>query len=372
MFTTINLIIDGSKIRSGGGVEHAFQFYKKLQSCSNKNFMFFASQELISRLESNFGEDNRVVLINGKGFFGTVWQLVVLRYILKKNKNPLLVTLDAASACFYKKNIVIHQDILAFSFKYWVFRGSLKHQIRNLIVLTLQMISMKRAAHVLFQSYYARSLVSKYVSISASSIVPHAVTRCDFGISIKGYKNKMDNCVNLLCVSPIYHYKDYSVVLRSLVELAGNNIKFNLKIIGNFSDCKEVKKLKKFVKNNNLEKSVNFLGGLSHKEVMLAMRNSDLLIFSSRCETFGITLLEAIESKLPVISCDYPVYREIIVKGGVFFPIGDYKSLAFLIKSLSSDLTKIDHIRHEQYKNIDNFNWDGSMQKVMNVIHSKI
>jgi glycosyltransferase involved in cell wall biosynthesis len=371
MVAIISLIIDGSKIRSGGGLEHAFQFYKKLRSHSNKNFLFFASQELLSYLEFHFGEDSRVVLINGKGVSGTIWQLFILRYILKKNKNPLLVTLDAASACFYKKNIVIHQDMLAFSFKYWVFQGDLKNQIRNLIVLILQMIAIKRAKHVIFQSYYAQSLISKYIKTPVSSVVPHAVTNFDFDTNIEGCKDKVGNCINLLCVSPIYRYKDYPVVLKSLVELVNSNIKFNLKIIGNFSDCKEVKNLKKFIKENNLEKSVELLGGVSHKEVMLTMRNSDLLIFSSRCETFGITLLEAIESRLPIVSCDYPVYREIITKGGVFFPIGDYKSLAFLIKGLSSNSVKFDYIRHEQHKNINNFNWDKSMKKVMNIIFNE-
>lgn len=366
MSILVDLVIDASKIRSGGGIEHAFQFYKNLKSCTDKSFMFFVSGDLLRHINLHSGEDDRLILINGLGIKGTVWQFFNLRYMLYKLKSPLLISLDASSACFYKNSVVVHQDMLAFSYKYWLFKGGIAHQIRNLMVFILQVISIRRARHVVFQSGHAKFVVSKYIDIPPSSVIPHAVERQ--GVLKSHCKKTTEECINLLCVSPIYGYKDYPTVLNSIVKLNLKKKKVILRIAGGFADKAEVERLTDFVGHNNLAKSVEFLGDIPHKEVMLLMQKSDMLIFSSRCETFGITLLEAMQNSLPIVCCDYPVYKEIISQGGVFFPIGNSDYLTSLLDDFLENPKKVEHVCYEQHKNLSNFDWDSSMDRTVKVV----
>jgi len=66
-----------------------------------------------------------------------------------------------------------------------------------------------------------------------------------------------------------------------------------------------------------------------------AYRNSDLLIGPSHPEEgFGLPVLEALSSGLPVLLSDTPSHRHIARDTAEYFPCGDVSTLAFQIKTL--------------------------------------
>ncbi len=45
----------------------------------------------------------------------------------------------------------------------------------------------------------------------------------------------------------------------------------------------------------------------------------DLQVYPSKCEAFGLILLETIASSLPIICSNYPVYKEILQRNTIYF-----------------------------------------------------
>ncbi|OGL79718.1 hypothetical protein A3J43_03380 [Candidatus Uhrbacteria bacterium RIFCSPHIGHO2_12_FULL_54_23] len=97
---------------------------------------------------------------------------------------------------------------------------------------------------------------------------------------------------------------------------------------------------------------VRFLGSVSHDQLPEVYRNADLFVFPSvsRAEAFGLVVLEAMASGLPVIVSDLPGVRTLIAdqpynhatinhsqSSGFTFPVGDHRRLAGLIATLASD-----------------------------------
>lgn len=89
-----------------------------------------------------------------------------------------------------------------------------------------------------------------------------------------------------------------------------------------------------------------WLGGLQHCEAMVRLRRSRLLVLSSKMEGGANVLSEAIAASVPVISSriagsigllgeDYPGY----------FPVGDTKALAALLRRAMSDQTFLRNLR---------------------------
>lgn len=68
-----------------------------------------------------------------------------------------------------------------------------------------------------------------------------------------------------------------------------------------------------FVKANNLSANITFLG--SRNDVPQLLSQADLFVYASEHDTFGIAVVEAIASGIPVLVNDWPVMNEITNNG---------------------------------------------------------
>jgi glycosyltransferase involved in cell wall biosynthesis len=78
--------------------------------------------------------------------------------------------------------------------------------------------------------------------------------------------------------------------------------------------------------------------GLLPREMSAAYRSSDLLIGPCHPEEgFGLPVLEALSSGLPVLLSDTPGHRHIAREAAAYFPCGDAPALARALESLLAD-----------------------------------
>jgi glycosyltransferase involved in cell wall biosynthesis len=105
-----------------------------------------------------------------------------------------------------------------------------------------------------------------------------------------------------------------------------------LEIVG-IGDLK--KSLEFDVKQANLQKFVTFHGLLSSQKVAEKMKESNCLVLTSEIETFGIVLIEALASGLPIIATDCGGPSDIITpEVGILIPINDVDALAIAIEKI--------------------------------------
>lgn len=99
---------------------------------------------------------------------------------------------------------------------------------------------------------------------------------------------KPDGILRVSCVSRLVPYKNVANLITSFSLL--NSRKWYLSIIG---DGPERDRLIALVKQLNIEKQVDFAGGVEREEVFDRLRHSDVFALVSKKETLGLAYLEA-------------------------------------------------------------------------------
>ena len=82
--------------------------------------------------------------------------------------------------------------------------------------------------------------------------------------------------------------------------------------------------------------SITYLGVLDHQDVMATLTQARVSVVPSRRESFGLTLLEAMAARVPVIGSDIPAFRELVgaSDGVALLPLEDPAAWSAQIRRL--------------------------------------
>ena len=132
----------------------------------------------------------------------------------------------------------------------------------------------------------------------------------------------------ILNVGTIEERKNLLTILKSIKELP----KQHLVVIGKGKEYKN--KCLQYIIEHNLQKRVSFLSGIELEEIAAIYQKSEIMIYPSVFEGFGIPILEALFSKTPVITS----------QGGCFSETGGEHSIyinPLSVSEITSAITKI-------------------------------
>lgn len=105
----------------------------------------------------------------------------------------------------------------------------------------------------------------------------------------------------LIYVGRIVNWKRIHLAIEAVNWLVNNQFPETiLKIVGPISSKKYFIKLKKMIKNYNLEKNILFIGEKKHSDLISLYRESDLFLLPSELETFGMVMIESMACGTPV------------------------------------------------------------------------
>jgi len=102
---------------------------------------------------------------------------------------------------------------------------------------------------------------------------------------------------------------------------------------GDGQDSMARKRLDGLVRQLQLQHRVRFAGGVDYQRIPEIYREADILVVPSFYESFGLVVLEALASGIPVAATPTGVAAEIIVPGvnGYFGKAGDSRSMAWAL-----------------------------------------
>ena len=152
-----------------------------------------------------------------------------------------------------------------------------------------------------------------------------------------------DNII-ILNIGRLHSQKGQACLIEAFDIVHKNNNRCRLIIIGKGHLENE---LKSKAIELNLDKEIVFLK--DRNDVFEILRASDIFVFPSLYEGFGIALIEAMASGLPVIASDIDVLRELVDNNidGILIENGNHVKLAETISSLIDDI----ELRHCLGKN---------------------
>lgn len=135
----------------------------------------------------------------------------------------------------------------------------------------------------------------------------------------------------------VEHRKGLTYLLRALLILQSNGVKYHLDIIGKEVNKDYVEILKNYVAEHHL--NVDFKGFISKEEKEEILSVTDIFVFPSLLEGYGMVLVEAQTYGLPIVCFDnsampYTVHNG---KNGILVPDRDVTKFAEALSELISD-----------------------------------
>lgn len=368
------LVIDASRNRSGGAIVYIKNFIKHLNLEKTKidKVVLISYKKLLKQIP------NRTFLIKKKHsflekniFFQIIWQWIFLPFYLKKSKNNILFTTDSASFCNYKPSIIFNQDILSFDDNAFEQISFGLEKIRLYLIRFIQVKAMDNASKIIFLSKFSQKVITKCLRENINyKIIPHGVEKDLILIGKKKLKNvgwdyQKKKKIKLIYVSPLFHYKNHKTVARSYSKLKKKYKNLEIKFVGNYDH--NLKLYNEIINNNKLISKKNFTGEMTHKKVIHILNNSDIFIFASSSETFGISLLESMALGMPIICSNKSSLPEILKNGGLYFDPNIENQLSTQIERLIKKKGLRKDKAKKAYKLSLKYTWKSNVKKFYDI-----
>lgn len=359
------LIIDASRLRSGGGVQHFTQILNSHKLSFFDEIIIFSHSQLKKTLPniSNKVQFKTNYLINSNTFTCLIWQFFFLKTELK-SKNSVLLTLDSTTLYSFKKNIIINQDIIGFQKNSLTYFKGIDY-FYNFLKYIVAKKAVKNSFAAIFTTNFAKSLFERK-NYREDIVIPHGVMS-----NIIPKKNYSSNkkYFDIVYVSPVLPYKNHLYIVESLKGIAN---KFNLKI--NFvggGDKTLINKLKKKIDKYGLNKHFIFHPFLKHDEVIKLMTKSDIAIFTSSVECFGITLLEYMRAAMPIICAKTSSLPETLENSGIYIDINNTNDLKEAVELFFYDQGLRQKYGRLAYENSLKYSWEYTSNKTIEFVINK-
>jgi len=207
---------------------------------------------------------------------------------------------------------------------------------------------------------FYKNLVEKFCAMASSSIVMGEGTKVfykglmnqsrlkvvpgsvsDFAHMFHGQDEAREGTyVQILYFSYISRSKGIWTALRAIPEVISKDPKIRFTFGGPFESEKLRKEIMDYVKDQRLEEYVKFLGYIDTEEKRTRLlRSSDIFIFPTHRDVFGLVLLHVMAEGLPIVASIEGTIPEIIKdqENGFLINKGDSQQLAQRILQLAND-----------------------------------
>jgi glycosyltransferase involved in cell wall biosynthesis len=136
----------------------------------------------------------------------------------------------------------------------------------------------------------------------------------------------------LLCVGTVEERKNQLLILKALKLLPEN---ISLVLVGKKTDY--VKQLGLFIADNKLENRVQFLTDVPFSDLPAIYQLAKIFVYPSRFEGFGIPILEALNSEIPVVAAKGSCLEEAGGPYSIYISPNDEQELATAILKVWND-----------------------------------
>jgi glycosyltransferase involved in cell wall biosynthesis len=167
----------------------------------------------------------------------------------------------------------------------------------------------------------------------------------------------------LLYVGSITDRKGLHYLIRAMPNIVSENPDVGLLLVGG-GDSSELESL---VRELGVESHVEFVGFVPDAELPEYYRHSDLFVFPSFLEGFGMVIVEAMASGLPVVSTNATAIPEVVGDSGILVPPKDSTELANAVNQMLDDDTLYEFKERSESRIKNHFTWPAVTDSLENV-----
>lgn len=207
-----------------------------------------------------------------------------------------------------------------------------------------------------------RSLIFSNVDEKCIKVIPYGVDQNKFLYTPK--VPKRDKLLQLIYVGQITYRKGIHHLLKVITEKFAPDA-VELKLIGYYS--KESSLYKRYKNYSN----IHFIGFVDHEKLTKYYNESDVFVFPTLGEGYGLVVLEALSCGLPVICSDLAGGDDAIVNGynGFVFKAGDDDDLYKKIKWFIDNTHIIPTLSKNSKESSLKYTWERYYDSIATYIH---
>lgn len=181
-----------------------------------------------------------------------------------------------------------------------------RHPYKKKIALFLYQREAIKAANFIHATAQSElDQIKKLGFASNAVVIPNGM---DFSEVINYDKTNANGNFRLLFLSRIHPKKGLEFLFEAIHKLENKNIKL---IIAGEGDKDYIISLKQIVKKLDLQKQIKFIGGVYGKEKWKIYQEADLFVLPTHSENFGLVIIEALATGLPVITTRGTPWQEL-------------------------------------------------------------
>ena len=336
-----------------------------LEMIKEKSIEFYFVANNIDRIKAIFGKQDNVHYLKYKRH-NKVYRLSIdIPRLIKQNKIDFAHFQYIVPPVKYCKYINTIHDILFLDFPEYFPKS---YQIKNKFLFKW---SAKKSDINLTVSEFSKQKIENYFNIQDIQITPNAVDPVYYEKYDKvECKNQVREKYNLdkywLYISRWEPRKNHDTLLKVFVENKFYK-DYSLVFIGDKSIDNKAYNDYYSKLPNEIKSKILTLNKIDFSELLLLLRGSDLSVYPSYAEGFGIPPLESIAAGIPTACSNTTAMADFkFLKGNEFNPSDKENMFEVISKTLFEDF---DSNKIEQLKS--QYNWKLSAEVLLNAIRNK-
>lgn len=354
--------IDASNIRAGGGVTHLVELLKAANPSLHQfdKVVVWGGTDTLGKIDDRSWLDKAYEpLLNHSLLHRVFWQTFRLKKLLKQASCDILFVPGGIDLSGFYPVLSMSQNLFPFEPKEILRYFGLSNMLKLLVIRIAQINTFKKSQGVVFLTLFARDAVLKATGKlkCKNLIIPHGVSSKFFippHQHVKPVKFTFDRPCKILYVSIIELYKHHSYVVEAVAKLRSLGIPVVLELIG--PRGRGINKLYKAISTFDSNREfVFYKGAIPYEQLHSLYASTDIGLFASSCETFGMILLEMMSAGLPIACSNRSAMPEISANAAIYFDPDSPDSIAAalfeLINSpqLQEKLSLLSFQRAQQY-----------------------
>lgn len=358
----MRLGIDASNIRAGGGLVHLKELlaHAEPQRHGFEKIVVWGGRKTLSALpERPWLEPVWQAACDRSLLQRSAWQLWTLPRLARSASDILFVP-GGTHVGSFRPYVTMIQNWLPFDWEEIKRYGVSTQMLRLYLLRRLQLHTLEDSAGAVFLTEFSRQAVQVLRRGDKPSVVaPHGVSP-EFSAEPRRQRSlsecSQERPFRFLYVSAIEPYKEHQKLIEAIRALRMSGYPVALDIIGTGRQ-RFVQQLKAVLREVDPDRTfIRYLGLVPYPEVAHLYLKSDVFVFPSSCETFGMPIFEAMYSGLPVASSNKTVMPEVVGGAGVLFT-PDVEEIARILRDLMHDVAARESFAKAGYERAAQFTW---------------
>jgi len=236
--------------------------------------------------------------------------------------------------------------------------------------------SAARCDHIIANSTSCKSDIIKYFGAPESkiSIVYEALDHQIFKPAgnkisiIEGVKSFGIFRPFFLFVSSLWRYKNAEALIRAYKIHYDRLKNFDLVFVGFVEDLDYKSELDNLIESLQIESNCHFIGGVSQETLAVFYQAAEVFVYPSFNETFGLTILESMACRCPVIASDVGSIPEIAGEAALLFDPNQPDMLGELLVGILNNKVLRENIIRKGSSRASEFNWGTTAQRTLEIL----